>query len=106
MTCFWKMPYHRKFVATIKKSFVIYNMNNNSLIETENSGRGLVFIFVYFYFVDFVFPWTLAESMKNSIEGVFFSNNYGLLAAITASLAVIHQLYCLLLGRTYFKKQL
>ena len=30
-----------------KKSFVIHNMNNNSLIETGNSGRELVIIAVF-----------------------------------------------------------
>ena len=54
---FLKNALSEKICCHNKKSFVIYNMNNNSLIETENSGRGLVFIFVYFYFVDFVFPW-------------------------------------------------
>ena len=44
------MFYRRKFVAAMKISFVIYNMNNNSLIKTENSGRKLVL-----YFVDFSF---------------------------------------------------
>ena len=28
-----------------KKSLVIYNMNNNSLMETESSGRGLILKF-------------------------------------------------------------
>ena len=36
-----EMFYRRKFVAAMKISFVIYNMNNNSLIKTENSGRRL-----------------------------------------------------------------
>ena len=45
-----KIVYRRKFVATIKKSFVIYNMSNNSLIEIENRRRRLVL-----YFVDFSF---------------------------------------------------
>ena len=32
---FKEMIYRRKFAATIKKSFFIYNRNNNSLIETR-----------------------------------------------------------------------
>ena len=58
---FKEMVYCRKSVATIKKSFVIYNMNNNSQIETENSGRGLVLYFVdfsfcyYFMYLFFIF---------------------------------------------------
>ena len=40
---------NKKICCRNKKSFVIYNMNNNSLIGTGNSGRGLVL-----YFVDFL----------------------------------------------------
>ena len=104
------MIYRRKFVATIKKSFVIYNMNNNSLIETENSGRGLVLYFVdfsFFYYFMYLFifhfylrgvPWKYlfldlkifflkkrqfiisAESSKNTLEEIFLSKVASLLA--------------------------
>ena len=40
-----EMIYRRKFIATIKNLSSIYNMNNNSLIETETQweGTGIAF---------------------------------------------------------------